>query len=174
MKEKKIQFADWLIELANRGFGLSTDAFLKSVKKFLDKEIRTIPFNSRSRSRPYPRSIYIFGIAMETKAKKIILSFVILRTESGLNRLWGQILEFLWQRKENCERFEPRSHFKRLSLIVRVNVVLNRTGVVDSDCIHANPPGLSGSLPDTTPISRSPVRVALSPELNHLLSFSVP
>ena len=28
----------------------------------------------------------------------------------------------------NCERFEPRSHFKsRLSLIVRVNVVLNRT-----------------------------------------------
>ena len=35
---------------------------------------------------------------------------------------------------ENCERFEPRSHFKsRLSLIVRVNVVLNRTVVVDSD-----------------------------------------
>ena len=33
--------------------------------------------------------------------------------------------------KKNCERFEPRSHFKRLSLIVRVNVVLNRT--VDSD-----------------------------------------
>ena len=31
-----------------------------------------------------------------------------------------------------CERFEPRSHFQsRLSLIVRVNVVLNRT--VDSD-----------------------------------------
>ena len=33
----------------------------------------------------------------------------------------------------NCERFEPRSHFKRLSLIVRVNLVLNRTVVVDSD-----------------------------------------
>ena len=32
------------------------------------------------------------------------------------------------------ERFEPRSHFKsRLSLIVQVNVVLNRTVVVDSD-----------------------------------------
>ena len=32
------------------------------------------------------------------------------------------------------ERFEPRSHFKsRLSLIVWVNVVLNRTVVVDSD-----------------------------------------
>ena len=30
--------------------------------------------------------------------------------------------------------FEPRSHFKsRLSLIVQVNVVLNRTVVVDSD-----------------------------------------
>ena len=33
-----------------------------------------------------------------------------------------------------CERFEPRSHFKRLSLIVQVNVVLNRTVFVDSDC----------------------------------------
>ena len=34
----------------------------------------------------------------------------------------------------NCERFEPRSHFtSRLSLIVRVNVVLNRTVAVDSD-----------------------------------------
>ena len=33
-----------------------------------------------------------------------------------------------------CERFEHRSHFKsRLSLIVRVNLVLNRTVVVDSD-----------------------------------------
>ena len=34
----------------------------------------------------------------------------------------------------HCERFEPRSHFKSiLSLIVLVNVVLNRTVVVDSD-----------------------------------------
>ena len=33
-----------------------------------------------------------------------------------------------------CERFAPRSHFKsRLSLIVRVYVVLYRTVVVDSD-----------------------------------------
>ena len=32
------------------------------------------------------------------------------------------------------ESFEPRSHFmSRLSMIVRVNVVLNRTAVVDSD-----------------------------------------
>ena len=32
-----------------------------------------------------------------------------------------------------CDRFEPRSHFiSRLSMIVRLNVVLNRTVVVDS------------------------------------------
>ena len=48
--KKKIQFADWLIELANRGFGLSADAFLKSVKKFLDKEARTIPFKTASQA----------------------------------------------------------------------------------------------------------------------------
>ena len=35
---------------------------------------------------------------------------------------------------KQCERFEPRSHFKsRLSLIARVNVVLNGTVVVVSD-----------------------------------------
>ena len=33
-----------------------------------------------------------------------------------------------------CERFEPRSHFiSKLTMIVRVNVVLNRTVVVDND-----------------------------------------
>ena len=61
---------------------------------------------------------------------------------SGIHRLQTQ---GAWQctQGKNCERFEPRSHFKicsilppvksRLSLIVRVNVVLNRTVVVDSD-----------------------------------------
>ena len=48
--KKKIQFADWLIELANRGFGLSTDAFLKSGKKFLDKEARTMPSKTASQA----------------------------------------------------------------------------------------------------------------------------
>ena len=75
--EEKNRFADRLIELANRGFGLSTDAFLKSVKKFLDKKVRTC--TSRSRSPPYashllcfisrclvPRSIYIFRIDCQT------------------------------------------------------------------------------------------------------------
>ena len=37
--EETKSFADWQIELANRGFGMSTDAFLKSVKKFPDKEV---------------------------------------------------------------------------------------------------------------------------------------
>ena len=41
--EEKKSFADWLIELANRGFGMSADVFLKSVKNFLDKEVRIVP-----------------------------------------------------------------------------------------------------------------------------------
>ena len=40
--EEKKSFADWVIELANRGFGMSTDAFLNSVKKFLDKEVSIV------------------------------------------------------------------------------------------------------------------------------------
>ena len=58
--EEKNLFADWLIELANRGFGMSTYAFLKSVKKFLDKEVRIMPFNNRSRSPPYPSHLLCF------------------------------------------------------------------------------------------------------------------
>ena len=46
-----------------------------------------------------------------------------------MERIYLQIKAFFL-----CERFEPRSHFKiRLSLIVQVNIVLNRTVVVDSD-----------------------------------------
>ena len=52
----------------------------------------------------------------------------------------GPILLFLQSVSASFRRvgedpvFEPRSHLKsRLSLIVRVNVVLNRTVVVDSD-----------------------------------------
>ena len=36
-------------------------------------------------------------------------------------------------------------------------------GKTDYHCIRANSPGLSGSLPDTEQISRSPVRVIKSP-----------
>ena len=54
-EEKQTGFADGLIELANRGFGLSTDAFLKSVKKLLDKEVRTIYHLTAARvPKPYP------------------------------------------------------------------------------------------------------------------------
>ena len=60
--EEKNSFADWVIELANRGFGMSTDAFLKSVKKFLDKEVRIMPFNSRPRTPPY-LSHFLFFIS---------------------------------------------------------------------------------------------------------------
>ena len=69
-------FADWLIELANCGFGMSTDAFLKSVKKFLDKEVRIIPFLKQPLAFPtIPQSFvmfyftmlgYIFGIDCQT------------------------------------------------------------------------------------------------------------
>ena len=46
--------------------------------------------------------------------------------------------DLFWNVKFFCERFEPRSHFiSRLSLIVRVNVFLNRT-VVDSDWLFNN------------------------------------
>ena len=62
--------------------------------------------------------------------------FDALPTELWSHWRWEQVnCGFICSRKWNeCERFEPRSHFKsRLSLIARVNVVLNRTVVVDSD-----------------------------------------
>ena len=63
---------------------------------------------------------------------------VYLRTEA----LFGVVLvpaqklsSRVWTKPQlYCERFEPRNHIKsRLSLIVRVNVVLNSPVVVDSD-----------------------------------------
>ena len=37
------QFADWLIELSNCGFGLSKNAFRESVKTYFDKDSRATP-----------------------------------------------------------------------------------------------------------------------------------
>ena len=63
--EEKKSFADWLIELANGGFGMSTDAFLKSVKKFLDKEVRIIPFLKQPLAFPtIPQSFVMFYFTM--------------------------------------------------------------------------------------------------------------
>ena len=60
---KKKSFADWLIELANRGFGMSTDAFLKSVKKFLVKEVRIMPFTPLA-FPTIPQSFVMFYFTM--------------------------------------------------------------------------------------------------------------
>ena len=59
------------------------------------------------------------------------VAFVLVHFGDG----WSEVKVFALsiEPSQNCERFEPRSNFKRLSLIVRVNVVLNRTVVVDSD-----------------------------------------
>ena len=58
--EEKNSFADWVIELAHPGLGMSTDAFIKSVKKFLDKEVRIMLLNNRSRSPPYLSHLLCF------------------------------------------------------------------------------------------------------------------
>ena len=64
-KMKNELFANWLIELANCGFGMSSDAFLKSVKKFLDKEVRIIPFLKQSLAFPtIPQSFVMFYFTM--------------------------------------------------------------------------------------------------------------
>ena len=61
--KKERSFADWLIELANCCFGMSTDAFLKSVKKFLHKEVRIIAGLPRARSgrgtEPHTRRLMV-------------------------------------------------------------------------------------------------------------------
>ena len=63
--EERNSFGDWLIELSNCGFGMSTDAFLESVKKFLDKEVRIIPFLKQLLAfSTIPQSFVIFYFTM--------------------------------------------------------------------------------------------------------------
>ena len=63
--EERRSFADWLIELTNCGFGMTTDAFLKSVKKFLDKEVRIISFLKQPLAFPtIPQSFVMFYFTM--------------------------------------------------------------------------------------------------------------
>ena len=60
-------------KLGNRGFGLSTDEFLKSVKKFLVKKVRTIPSNSRSRPPQHTSLLFWFIFTMLSPDRLIFL-----------------------------------------------------------------------------------------------------
>ena len=74
---------------------------------------------------------YVKGIPF---ANRKVYERGIFSVKKGIKKGMGLDLGAEPSRIIHCERFEPRSHFKRrLSLIVRVNVVLNRTVVVDSD-----------------------------------------
>ena len=52
------------------------------------------------------------------------------------SKIFLEISHFFNQH-DNCERLEPRSHFKRLSLIVRVNVGLLLLTVTDVSTTYA-------------------------------------
>ena len=43
-KQEENQFTDWLIVMANRGFGVFKESLLNTAKTFLDKDGRTTPF----------------------------------------------------------------------------------------------------------------------------------
>lgn len=45
-KQEENQFTDWLIVMTNRGFGLSKESLLNTVKTFLDKAEEQPPFKT--------------------------------------------------------------------------------------------------------------------------------
>ena len=118
--EERKSFADWLIELANCGFGMSTDAFLKSVKKFLDKEVRIIPFLKQPLAFPtIPQSFvmfyftmlgYIFGIDCQTtlQVSKFMYNYVVIVVsgywascpDTGQHRSSAKILISRWKQRQ--------------------------------------------------------------------------
>ena len=116
---------------------------------------RISPFLIRLRSKKQKRkhhlrfrdewsiSVCFIAISQSPGAKYLKYEFkqfetgqqsVFTHVRSSYSNSIGTKQGFYLRKRLNCERVEPRSHFKsRLSLIVRVNVVLNRTVVVDSD-----------------------------------------
>lgn len=55
-KAEENLLAEWLIELSNRGFGMSKQGFLLSVKQFLDKDGRITPFKDNMPGRRWYRN----------------------------------------------------------------------------------------------------------------------
>ena len=45
-KAEETRIAEWLVEMANRGFGLSKDDLLDTVKTLVDKDKRATPFTN--------------------------------------------------------------------------------------------------------------------------------
>ena len=80
---------------------------------------------------------YLFSLQWLVWAPCILSIFYSVFIYITVNRCRVQIklvLLLLYYTYGECERFEPGSHFiRRLSIIIRVNIVLNRTVVVDGD-----------------------------------------
>ena len=55
-KQEENQFTDWLIVMANRGFGVSKESLLNTVKTFLDKDGRKTPFQDNKPGNKWFRS----------------------------------------------------------------------------------------------------------------------
>ena len=54
--QEENQFTDWLIVMANQGFGVSKESLLNTVKTFLDKDGRTTPFQDNKPGNKWFRS----------------------------------------------------------------------------------------------------------------------
>ena len=114
---------------------MSTDAFLKSVKKFLDKEVRIIPFNSHSRSHHttaqsfvmfcFTMLGYIFGIDCQTTlqvqekfiSRSPVEMYVQLRCTCCV-RILGQLSGY-WATQELCKNinFAMETKAKKLKCL---------------------------------------------------------
>ena len=106
------------------------------------------------RDFPSPKVVFIFSGKRKSGkgfvAKKLSERFYYDRC--GIIRLSGPLKdEYARQNGLDFHRLLDSSNYKEL---YREDMI---------KCIHANSPGLSGSLPDTERISRSPVRVIKFP-----------
>ena len=92
----------------------------------------TYGVHDRKPNNFYPYK-YLLGFSTKKEPSAVILCCM--SSVSDFHIFSTVSITLIWERGFiHCERFEPRSHFKsRLSLIVRVNVVLNRTVAVDSN-----------------------------------------
>ena len=111
LRDLGIQFSQYLEKMHTRSFycRLSVFFFMYGILFF------------------YSKNAICIWVKYNATVAKAVSFYLSGREESGLLRI-------IKKSRFYYERFEPRSHFKsRLSLIVLVNVVLNRTVTVDSE-----------------------------------------
>ena len=98
-QSEETQIADWLIEMSNRGFGVSKSDFLQTVKNFLDKDGRSTPFKNNKPGNKWFRSYMKRNVQVKVRKARPLEKKRARITQQDVDKWFSEYQEFLVKKR---------------------------------------------------------------------------